>query len=114
MFTEVQPSAVPTPQRPPTELGFETLTGDGSDGSQLRGGCRGGNKRVDVFGDGFGDWVGAGFCEVVYQRSGIVSERIEFNNREVSFGERPSFVEENGSGVLGVLDRLDRLVATPA
>ena len=62
-----------------------------------------------MLGDGFGDGVGAGLCEVVCQRSGIVSERIKFNNRKVSFSERPRFVEENGSGVLGVLDRLDGL-----
>jgi hypothetical protein len=56
--------------------------------------------------------VGAGFGEVVYQRSGVIGERIEFDSREVPFGERPRLIEEDGGGVLGVLDRLDGLVAT--
>ena len=58
----------------------------------------------------FGDRVGAGFREVVYQRSGVVGEGIEFDDREVSFRERPGLIEEDGCGVLGILDGLDGLV----
>jgi len=67
---------------------------------------------MDVLGDGFGDGVSAGFSEVVYQRGGVVGEGMEFDDREVSFGERPSLVEEDGCGILSVLDRLDGLVHT--
>ena len=63
-----------------------------------------------MFGDGFGDRVGACLCEVVYQRSGIVGEGIEFGNREVSFRERAGLIEEDGCRVPGVLDRLDGLI----
>ena len=65
---------------------------------------------MDVLGDGFGDWVCTGFCEVVHQRSGVVGEGIEFDNREVSFGECTSLVEEDSRRVFSVLDRLDGLV----
>jgi hypothetical protein len=65
---------------------------------------------VNVLSDGFGNWVGAGFCEMVDQRSGVIGEGIEFDNREVSLRERPSFIEEDGRGVLSVLNRLDGLV----
>ena len=110
MVAEIQPSAVPTSQRPATEFCFETLAGDGSDRSQLRNGRGRGNKRVDVFSDGFRNRVGAGFGQVVYQGSGIVGEEVELEDREVSFREGPSLVEEDGRGVLGVLNRLDGLV----
>lgn len=112
IIAEVQPSAVPTLQCPRTNFSFETLASDGSYRSQLRDSCRGGNKGLDVLGDGFGDGVSAGFCEVVYQRGGVVGEGMEFDNREVSFSERPSLVEEDGRGILSVLDRLDGLVRT--
>ena len=65
-----------------------------------------------MLGDGFGDGVGAGLCEVVYQRSGVIGEGIKFGNRKVPFGECPSLIEEDGRRVPGVLDRLDGLIAT--
>ena len=64
-----------------------------------------------MLGDCFGDRVGAGFREVVYHRSSVVGEGIEFDDREVSFRERPGLIEEDSRGVLGVLDRLDGLVS---
>ena len=64
-----------------------------------------------MLGDCFGDRVGAGFRQVVYQRSGVVGEGIEFDDRKVSLRERPSLIEEDGCGVLGVLDRFDGLVS---
>ena len=111
MFAKVQPSAVPTPQCSPTKFSFETLASDGSDRSQLRDSCRGGSEGVDVLGDGFGDRMGTGLREMVYQRSSVIGEGVEFNNREVPFSERPSLVKENGLGVFGVLDRLDGLIS---
>ena len=88
------------------------MAGDGSDRPQLWGGCGGRSEGVDVFGDGFGDWVSAGLCEVVHQRSGVIGEGVEFYNRKVPFSERASLIEEDGRRVLRVLDRLDGLVAT--
>jgi len=66
-----------------------------------------------VLGDGFGDWVCAGFCEMIDQRNGVVGEGIEFDNQEVSFGECTSLVKEDSRRVFSVLDRLDGLV-TPS
>ena len=65
-----------------------------------------------MLGDGFGNWVSTGFRDVIYQRSSVVGEGVEFDNREVSFCERASLVEEDGRCVFGVLDGLDGLVPT--
>ena len=64
-----------------------------------------------MLGDSFGDWVGAGFGEIVYQRSGVIGEGIEFYNGEVSFCERAGLVEEDCCRVLGILNRFDGLGA---
>ena len=64
-----------------------------------------------MFGDGFGDWVSTGLCEVVHQRSGVIGEGVEFCDRKVPFGECASLIEEDGCRVLRVLDRLDGLIA---
>jgi len=58
-----------------------------------------------VLGDGFGDWVGAGFREVGCQRSGAVCEGIEFDGREVSCCEGAGLVEEDSRHVLSISSR---------
>ena len=88
------------------------MAGDRSDRPQLQGGCRGGDERANVLGDGFGDWVGTGLREMVYQQGGVVSEGIEFNDGEVSFCEGAGFVEEDCRCVPSIWNRLCRLVTT--
>jgi hypothetical protein len=66
---------------------------------------------MDMFGNGFSDGVGAGFCEVVCKQSGVFGEGVEFGDGEVSFREGPGLVKENSRGVLCVLNRLNGLVA---
>ena len=56
--------------------------------------------------------MGAGFCEMVGQQSGIVGEGMEFDNGEVPLCQRPGLVEEDGSSVLRVLNGFNRLGVT--
>ena len=65
---------------------------------------------MGVLANGFGNGMGAGFCEMVCQQSGVVGKWIEFRNGKVSFRERPGLVKQDCGGILCVLNRLDRLV----
>ena len=63
-----------------------------------------------MFGNGFGDGMGAGFREVVCKESGVFGKGVEFGDRQVSFRECPGLVEENSRGVFCILNRPNGLV----
>lgn len=56
--------------------------------------------------------MGASLCEVIYQRNGVVGERIELGNREVPPCERANLIEEDDRRVPGILDGLNGPVIT--